>query len=40
MLGLVVDFATNLTFQHGCIDESRARKGYEGLVIDRWTPYL
>ena len=23
MLGLVVDLATNLTFQHGCIDEGR-----------------
>jgi len=25
MLGLVVDLATNLTFQHGCIDEGRGR---------------
>src|SRR6476469_5900203 len=27
MLGLVVDLATNLTFQHGCIDEGPRRGG-------------
>jgi hypothetical protein len=30
MLGLVVDFATNLTFQHGCIDEGRGGCRCEG----------